>query len=115
MNVEHGRALGQHAARHAIGRPSDIMRWAMLPAIALLAACAAAPASAQQLRFVTYRTASGLGNNSTYGVFTSGSTVYAATLSGFGIGSPQSPVADLDCDQWHVEHGSRHLDHERGR
>lgn len=32
----------------------------MLPAIALLAACAAAPASAQQLRFVTYRTASGV-------------------------------------------------------
>lgn len=66
------------------------MRRAVLLPLALLAACVATPASAQQLRFVTFGTASGLGNANTYGVFVSGSTVYATTSSGFSIGSPDS-------------------------
>ena len=61
------------------------MRFAMLPTLALLAACVTVPVVAEPLRFVTYGTASGLGNNNTYGVFVSGSTVYVATGGGLSI------------------------------
>jgi len=56
----------------------------MLPMLALLAACVAAPAFGQQW-FVTFGTASGLGNNNTYGVYVSGSTVYVGTTGGLSI------------------------------
>ncbi|MFM7206305.1 MAG: autotransporter-associated beta strand repeat-containing protein [Planctomycetaceae bacterium] len=38
--------------------------------------------------YTNFTTTSGLGSNTVRGVFASGSTVYAATLSGFSIGSP---------------------------
>ncbi|MFM7245095.1 MAG: hypothetical protein ACKO40_13110, partial [Planctomycetaceae bacterium] len=85
MNLERCRPLANHAAPPAPGQRWSMVRWAMLPMLALLAACVAAPASAQQLRFVTFGTASGLGNNSTYGVFASGGTVYVATNGGLSI------------------------------
>ena len=43
------------------------------------------PAAAGILTFTNYTTSSGLGGNSVYGVYASGSTVYAATAGGLSI------------------------------
>ena len=54
---------------------------------------AATPAAlANGLTFTNYTTDSGLGNNFVWGVYASGSNIYAATFGGLSIASDPNPV-----------------------
>jgi hypothetical protein len=54
---------------------------------------AATPAAlANGLTFTNYTTDSGLGNNFVWGVYASGSNIYAATFGGLSIASDPHPV-----------------------
>ena len=62
-------------------RQSAFRLFAALSIALALAAGAAIPAHAQ-IAWTNYTTGSGLGNNSVYGVYAQGSTIYAATNNG---------------------------------
>ena len=61
-------------------------RTALLATAATTLSLAATPgALANGLSFTNYTTANGLGANNVYGVYASGSSIYAATQGGLGI------------------------------
>jgi uncharacterized membrane protein len=86
---------------HLIRRPANFkymasFRTALLATAATALSLAATPAAlANGLTFTNYTTTStnnGLGSNSVYGVYASGSNIYAATPGGLSIASDPNPV-----------------------